>query len=177
MSLMPEVLGGGEFYIDALRLKNHADLAAQAVGVAGNIESHNLGAPANGNHQSREYAKQRCLSAAIRPEQSEEFGSTHIEGDAIERGSIAIAMHDIAHGNDGGFDSEIGLRVGNCEWSFRGHRLFYDETLSGGLGSCRFSRSAGYLFLKRNRDMPPHLNGEDDRGRQQQCSHGDVGHG
>src|SRR5580698_4148325 len=138
---MPEVLSSGEFYVNTLRLKNHADLVAQTVGVAGNIESHNLGTPANRNHQSREYAKQCGFSAAIRPQQSEEFGPTHIEGDAIQRSSVTITMHDIAHGNNDWLDSEIGLRSVNCEWSFESHRLFYDETLSSGLSSYRFSSS------------------------------------
>src|SRR5580692_10691250 len=115
MSLMPEVLGCSEFYIDALRLEDHTDLAAQTVGVAGNIESHNLSAPANRDHQSREYAKQRGLSAAVRSQQPEEFRATHIEGNTIQSGSIAIPMHNIAHGNDRRFDSEIGLRAGDSE--------------------------------------------------------------
>jgi hypothetical protein len=97
MSLMPEILGGGQLYVDALGLEDHTDLAAQAVGVAGNIKSHDLGVSTNWNHQSGEDAKQRRLSAAIRSQQSEEFGLTHIEGDTVQRGAITIMMHDISN--------------------------------------------------------------------------------
>src|SRR5271157_1784028 len=106
MSLMPEILGGGQLHVDALGLEDHTDLAAQTVGVAGNIESHDLGSSAYRNHQGGEDAKQRRLSTAIRSQQSEEFGLTHIEGDTVQRGAITITMHDILNRNNRGSYSE-----------------------------------------------------------------------
>jgi hypothetical protein len=162
MSLMPEILGGGQFHVDALRLEDHTDLAAQTVGVAGNIKSHDFGSPAYRNHQGGEDAKQRRLSAAIRSQQSEEFGLTHIEGDTVQRGAITITMHDILNRNNSGPYSEFGLGAGHSKWSFRSHRPFYDEMLAGGLRSYRFSSSAGDSLLKRYRHLPPYLNREND---------------
>src|SRR5580692_7462847 len=158
MSLMPEILSSREFNVDAWCLEDHSNVAAKTVRVTGDVEPHNLGAPANRNHESGKYAKQRGFSAAIRPQQSEEFGPTHIEGDAIQRSSVTITMHDIAHGNNDWLDSEIGLRSVNCEWSFESHRLFYDETLSSGLSSYRFSSSPRDSLFERRRHLPPHLN-------------------
>jgi hypothetical protein len=86
-------------------------------------------------------------------------------------------MHNIAHGNDRRFDNDIGLRAGDSEWSFRGHRLFYDETLSGGLSSYRFSSSAWDSLFERRRHLPPHLNGKDDSGRKKQSANGYMSHG
>jgi hypothetical protein len=162
MSLMPEILGRSELHIDALGLEDHTDLAAQTVGVPGNIKSHDLGSPAYRNHQGGQDAKQRRLSTAIRSQQSEEFGLMHIEGDTVQRGAITITMHDILHRNNRGPYSEVGLRASYSKWSFRSHRLFYDETLASGLRSDRFSSSTRDSLLKRCRHLPPHLNREND---------------
>src|SRR5580692_6515862 len=132
MSLMPEILSSREFNVDAWCLEDHSNVAAKTVRVTGDVEPHNLGAPANRNHESGKYAKQRGFSAAIRPQQSEEFGATHIEGDAIQRSSVTITMHDIAHGNNCRLDGDFGLGTSDSKWGLGGHRLFYDEIPLGG---------------------------------------------
>jgi hypothetical protein len=67
-------------------------------------------------------------------------------------------MHHILHRNNRRPYREVGLGASHSKWSFRSHRLFYDEMLAGGLRSYRFSSSAGDSFLKRYRRLPPHLN-------------------
>src|SRR5690348_12857466 len=51
MSLMPEVLIGGEFRIDTLCLEHHADLAAQGGRILRGIVPHHKGASGGGDHQ------------------------------------------------------------------------------------------------------------------------------
>ena len=71
MALVPQILGCGQFQVDALGLEHDADLTAQLVGFLGRVKSHNDGAAASGNHQRRENAKHGGLAAAVGPQQSE----------------------------------------------------------------------------------------------------------
>jgi len=96
----------------------YADLAAQIVGVAGDVESHNRGVPAYRNHQRGEDAKQRGLSTAIRSQQPEEFGGMNVEGNTVKSGAVAITMHDILHRNHSGGESKVGFSAGHSIWSF-----------------------------------------------------------
>ncbi len=51
VSLMPEVLVGGQLEVDALRLKDDADMAAQCSGLANGVKAGNRGAAGRGNHE------------------------------------------------------------------------------------------------------------------------------
>ena len=64
-----QVFFRGQLHVDALRLKDHADIAAHLRRIAGDIVSHDHGAAAGGNHQRRENAERRGLAAAVRAEQ------------------------------------------------------------------------------------------------------------
>ena len=74
-----QVLFGGEFHVDALRLEDHADVAAHQRGLAGDIVAHDQRASAGGQHQGRENAEGRGLAAAVGAEQAEDLGRPHIE--------------------------------------------------------------------------------------------------
>ena len=67
MSLMPEILVGGEFEVDALRLKDHADLAAQARRFLRRIAAHNGGAPAVGSIRVERMRKSVVLPLPLGP--------------------------------------------------------------------------------------------------------------
>ena len=110
MSLMPQILGGRELDVDALGLEDDADLAAQAAGSCAASQPMIGGAAAAGNHQRGENAKQRGLAAAIGPEQAEQFCGAHVEGDAVQRGAVPIAMDQILYGNNG--RAEAGVTSG-----------------------------------------------------------------
>ena len=101
MSLMPEVLVGGQLWINALRLKHDADLSSQVGGILRGIAAHDQGAAGGGNHQSRENSEQSSLSAAIGSEQSEQFRRPHVEGNSVQRSAIFVAVNQILYGNDG----------------------------------------------------------------------------
>lgn len=100
MSLMPEVLVGGEFGIDALRLKDDTDVAAQGSGLANGVDADDGGAARGWDHECGKDPKQSGLTAAVRAEESEEFGGANVKRDALERGAILIAMDDVSDGND-----------------------------------------------------------------------------
>ncbi len=119
MSLMPKVFSGGQLNVDALRLEDHTNLAPQTVRVTSYIETHNRSVSAYRNHQGRENAKQRSLTAAVGSEQSEKFGVTNIERYTVQSGAIAITMHDILHRDDGRFDRDFSVRTSDSRWRFR----------------------------------------------------------
>src|SRR5579872_4790217 len=148
MTLMPKVLSGGQLDVDTLCLENHANLSSQIIRVTSYIKTHNRSVSAYWNHQRGEDAKQRGLTAAVGSKQSEKFGVTNVEGCAIESSALAITMHDILHRDDGRFGRGFGIRTSDSQWSFGGHRLFYDEMLSCGSCSDGFSSLAWKPLLK-----------------------------
>ncbi len=98
---MPQILIGRQLGIDALRLKNHADLAAQTRGILAASHPMTMARPAVGNHQCRENSEQSGFAAAIRTEQSKQLRRAHVEGNAIQRGAVLITMDQILNGNYG----------------------------------------------------------------------------
>ena len=92
MSLVPEILPGSELDVYALRLENHADVATQSSGLANRVESRDDRRTGRRHHQRRENPEQRRLAAAIWPQQAEQFRWLDIEGNAIERCAIFVAM-------------------------------------------------------------------------------------
>ena len=95
MALVPQIFGGGQLHIDALGLEDHADLAAQFVGLFRRVKSHDHGAAAARHHQGRKNAEHRGLAAAVGSEQSKQFGVAHVERNAVQRGATVIAMDQI----------------------------------------------------------------------------------
>src|SRR5208282_376466 len=114
VSLMPEVLVGGELEVDALGLEDDADMAAQRSGLANGVEAGDGGAAGSGDHEGGKYAEESGLAAAVRAEKAEKFGGVNVEGDAIERGAVLIAVDEVANDNDG-LASELGWLGGRSE--------------------------------------------------------------
>src|ERR1700754_5156036 len=114
MSDVFEVLGGGEFYVDAGSLKDDTNLLAQSSGILRRVEAHDDSATASGKHQRGEDTEHRGFATAVRTKQSEDLGRENIEGNAIERLAIAIGMAEILHGDD--TTSSLGAGFGNCCW-------------------------------------------------------------
>ena len=79
MSLMPQIFVCRQFHVDALRLEDDADLAAQPCRLFRRVKSHDDSAAAARHHQGRKNAEQGGLAAAIGAEQSKQFGVTHVE--------------------------------------------------------------------------------------------------
>ena len=100
MSLMPEIFIGSEFGVDALGLEDDSNVAAQGSGLADGVEAGDGGATGSWDHQSRKNAEESSLAAAVRAEESEEFGGMNFESDAVERGAVLVTMDKIANGND-----------------------------------------------------------------------------
>jgi len=112
MSLVPQILVGSKFGIDALCLEDYTDLAAQGSWILRRIATHHKGAAGGGNHEGGKNPKQRGLAAAIRTQQAEQFCGTHVERDAVERRAILVAMNEILYGNDGTGGGVVRIRNG-----------------------------------------------------------------
>src|SRR5271166_4186823 len=127
MSLMPEVFVGGEFKIDALCLEDYAYMAAQGSGLADRVEAGDGGAAGSWNHERGKDSKQSSFAAAVRAEETEEFRGANVEGHAVERGAILVAMDEVAHGDDGLAGTQVRVGQGGeiNRSRVRGHRPFY----------------------------------------------------
>ncbi len=93
MALMPQIFPRRELWIDALRLKDHANAAAQGPGFADGVEAGDGGPPGGRHHERREYAEEGRLAAAIGSKQSEQFGRLHVERDTIQSGAVRVAVN------------------------------------------------------------------------------------
>src|SRR5579863_4227184 len=101
MSLMPKILVCRELDVDALRLKNYADLPPQACWILRRIAAHDGGAPCGREHQSGKNPEEGGLAAAIWTQQAEQFRGTYVEGNAVQSRAVLIAMHQVLDRNDG----------------------------------------------------------------------------
>src|SRR5215831_17952022 len=101
MALMPQVLVGGQLWIDALRLEHNTDLTSELRRFLRSIASQHNGVASSGNHQSRKNPEQRRLAAAVRAQQSEELRWTYVERNAVQRSAILVFMNEILNGNNG----------------------------------------------------------------------------
>ena len=115
MSLMPKIFVRGQFGVDALRLKHHADLATETRGLLRRIASHDHGSACGRDHERRKNTEQSGFAAAVRAKQAEQLGRPHFEGNTIQRPAILITMDEIFYGNYRrvswlGFETGIGER-------------------------------------------------------------------
>ena len=98
---MPEVFVGGEFGVNALGLEDDADVAAQGSGLPNSVEAGDRGAAGSRDHECGKNPEESGLAAAVWAEKAEEFGGTNVEGNAVKRSAVLIAMDEVANGNDG----------------------------------------------------------------------------
>ena len=96
-----QVLFRRELDVDALRLKNHADVAAHQRRLARDIVSHDQRAAAGGKHQRRKNAESRGLAAAVGAKQPEDLRRPHIKRYARQCDAIAVLMAQRLQLNDG----------------------------------------------------------------------------
>src|SRR3954466_5702989 len=101
MSLMPEVLVGREFQIDALRLEYDSDLSAQRGWILSGVAAHHQRVAGSRDHQGRQDTKQSGFAAAVGAEQPEQFRGADVERNTIQRGAVFVAVNQILYGNDG----------------------------------------------------------------------------
>lgn len=126
MALMPQVLVGGEFRVDALALEDHADLAAQLGGLFGGVETCYNSPTRSGNHERGKNSEERGFSAAVGAEQAEEFRGTNVKGNSVESRTVFIAMDEVLNGDyrglsRGGTCGDCFLKCGHVGR----HRVFY----------------------------------------------------
>jgi hypothetical protein len=108
---MPEIFVGGELGIDALGLEYDADVAAKGSGLADRVEASDHGAAGSRNHERGKNAEESGLAAAVRTEESEEFGGANVERDAVERDAVLVTVHEVVNGNYG-----LSLGFGRLDW-------------------------------------------------------------
>ncbi len=101
VSLMPEVLVGGELGIDALGLEDDADVTAQGSGLPDGVKAGDGGAAGRRHHERGKNAEESGFSAAVRTEQTKKLGGADVERDAVERGAVLVTMDKVANDNDG----------------------------------------------------------------------------
>lgn len=99
MSDVAQVFGGGEFDVDAGCLEDHPDLLAQLVRLFRGVEAHNHGSSAGGQHQRRQDAEHRSLTASVRAEKAKDLRRIDVEGNAVERLALAVGMAQVLDGN------------------------------------------------------------------------------
>src|SRR5215468_6383952 len=95
MALMPEILIRGQLFVDALRLKDDTDLAANSGRLLACIRAHNHSTARGGDHQGGENPEESRFPAAIRAQKTEQFGGLHIERNIVQRGSTVVAVDDV----------------------------------------------------------------------------------
>jgi hypothetical protein len=116
MSLMPEIFVGRELGIDALGLKDDANVAAQRTGLANGVKPGDHSAAGSRNHERGKNAEESSFTAAIRAEQTEKFSWANFKRDAVQSGAVMIAMHEVANGNgDDGLARALGRLGGGSE--------------------------------------------------------------
>ena len=116
MSLMPEVFVSGELQINALRLKDYADLPPQTRRILRGIAPHD-GGTSRRSEPSTWKESGKALSCRFRSaQQAEQFRRTHVERNAIERRAVLVAMYQIFDGNHGlaGGEFSSGCGDGDC---------------------------------------------------------------
>src|SRR5580704_1845774 len=101
MSLMREIFVSRKFEVDALGLKDYADLTPQAGCVLRGVAAHNGGAAGGWEHQGGKNAEERCFAAAVRTKETEQFRRTDVERDAVQGGAALVAMDEVLHRNYG----------------------------------------------------------------------------
>ena len=93
MALMAKVLGSSKLHVDALRLKNYADLTAQGVSILGDVVSEDQARPAVGTIRVERIRNSVVLPLPLRAEQAKQLRRLNIERHAIERGALIVAVN------------------------------------------------------------------------------------
>ena len=87
-----QVLVGRELYVDAGRLKDHADMLAKASRIGGRVAAVDHCTATHGQHERGKDAEHGRLAAAIGAEQAEDLGGINVEGDALECGASVVGV-------------------------------------------------------------------------------------
>ena len=95
MALGAQVLFHGQGFIEALRLEDHAHLAAHRGGVEHHVVPGNQGTARGGDHHGGENAEERGFAATVGPQQAKDFALAHFETDVRKRHAVAIAMGQV----------------------------------------------------------------------------------
>ena len=99
MSNVPQILRSGQLYVNARRLEHYADLLAKLVRLFGCIKAHDNGPASGWQHQRGENPEHRCLTTAVRTEQSENLRRVNVKRHSIESLAFAIAVAKILDRN------------------------------------------------------------------------------
>ena len=101
MTLMREVLAHPQFFVQARRLEDDPDAAAQGSGIAEQVEPENGGGAAGWPNEGGKDAEESGLAPAVRPEQAEDLTRSDAQGKMIERDTIAVAMGEVERAERG----------------------------------------------------------------------------
>src|SRR5262249_51187533 len=101
MALVGEVFAHGQFLVEAWRLENDPESAADRARVARESQAENVGAASGWPDKGRKNPEEGGLSAAVRSEQAEDFARVNPEGDLVKRDAISIAMGEPIGGECG----------------------------------------------------------------------------
>ena len=92
---MADVLGDGEFFIQAGCLKHDADFSPHRRGLAADIEAEDFHLASLDGNQRGEQAKQRGLSAAVGSEEGEDFTALDRQRQILKRLPVSVMVRQI----------------------------------------------------------------------------------
>jgi len=76
---IPQVLAGGQFFVEARRLENHADLRANERGLPDHITATNACGSAIGSNESGEDPEESRLAAPVRAEEGKQLAGVDLK--------------------------------------------------------------------------------------------------
>ncbi len=88
--MMRQVLGDGQFAVEARMLEDDSEPAAHGDRVVGEVVAQDHGASLLNRDQGRQQLEQRGLAAAVRSEEPENFAARDREGHVAQRGARAV---------------------------------------------------------------------------------------
>ena len=103
MTLMAEVFGGGELFVEAGGLEDDADLLADGFALGFQIEAEEGNFSIADGDEGGEDSEEGGFTAAVGPEESEDFTGLDGEVQIIDGDSVAVGVGEV-------FDLEDGFR-------------------------------------------------------------------
>ena len=96
-----KVFPGGQVAVQAVLLRDHADLPADLSPLQGGIQPGHKGLARGGPHQGGQYPDEGSLAGAVRSEQGEDGAALHLQVEGVKCSQGAVAFGN-GTGDDGG---------------------------------------------------------------------------
>ena len=101
-----EVLLGGEVAVERRVLEHEADVPADVVALAGDVEAAHAGGAGGGPRQRAEHVDRRALAGAVGAEEAEDLAGSDGERDAADGLDLAVGLDEVLD-LDGGWSGGV----------------------------------------------------------------------